>query len=111
MVLRISYILFIFSFIVSCNSSDTSKNETELKQPLSKAEIKHLFESNCASCHGCDGTLGMSGAKDLSISNLKKDEIKDRIQNGKNGMPSFEGIIQEGEQMDSIVSYVISLRK
>ena len=53
----------------------------------------------------------MSGAKDLSTSNLKKEEIKDRIQNGKNGMPSFEGIIQEGEQMDSIVSYVISLRK
>lgn len=111
MVLRYFYILFIFSFIVSCSSSNTSKNETESTQSLSKAEIKHLFESNCSSCHGVDGTLGMSGAKDLSISNLKPAEIKDRIQNGKNGMPSFEGLIQEGEQMDSIVSYVISLRK
>jgi mono/diheme cytochrome c family protein len=111
MVLKYLYIIFIFSFIASCNSSDTSKNEAESKQPLSKAEIKHLFESNCSSCHGGDGTLGISGAKDLSISKLKPTEIKDRIQNGKNGMPSFEGLIQEGEQMDSIVSYVISLRK
>ena len=109
MVLKFIYTLFVFSFIASCNSSNTSK--TESNQPLSKAEIKQLFESNCSSCHGVDGTLGMSGAKDLSISNLKPAEIKDRIQNGKNGMPSFEGLIQEGEQMDSIVSYVISLRK
>lgn len=111
MVLKFIPIFFIFSFLTACTSSNTLKNEDQGEAKISKAEVKHLFESNCSSCHGCDGTLGISGAKDLSLSQLKADEIKDRIQNGKNGMPSFEGLIQEGEQMDSIVSYVISLRK
>ncbi|MBI1837816.1 MAG: cytochrome c [Flavobacteriia bacterium] len=107
---KIQYSIFLVIF-TSCSNSQPNEIKKEGNKPLTKSDIKHLFESNCSSCHGCDGTLGMSGAKDLSISKLKDDEIKSRIQNGLNGMPSFEGIIEEGQQLDSIISYVKTLRK
>lgn len=109
MVLRFLYFI-LFVSLVSCNSNSTETTD-EPKKPLSKAEAKYLFQNNCASCHGIDGALGVGGAFDLSKSKLTEEEVKTVIQNGRNGMPSFEGIILPGDQQDKLVSIVKSLRK
>ena len=109
MVLRFIYFIFIFA-LVSCGSNSTESSEVS-KKPISKAEAKYLFQNNCASCHGLDGKLGVGGAFDLSKSALSEEEIKKVIQNGRNGMPSFEGIILPGDQQDKLISIVKSLRK
>jgi mono/diheme cytochrome c family protein len=49
--------------------------------------------------------LGVSGAKNLQKSKLNLQEIKQIIREGKNGMPSFEGIIEKENQLDSIAQY------
>ena len=64
----------------------------------------------CASCHGEDGKLGMSGAKDLSSSKLNEKEIGVILKNGKNGMPSFGESLNLNQQ-EALVVHVLSLRK
>lgn len=99
--------------IVACSSNEPT--QVEQQQPATPAESvsvgQQVFESNCVTCHGVDGKLGLSGAKDLSKSTLTAEEMKTVIQNGRNGMPSFEGIIPDGPQLDSLISVVLSLRK
>lgn len=107
-------VLIFSSFLIfSCSSNNevTTEKKTEENKPLSKAESVNLFNSNCATCHGADGKLGLSGAKDLSKSNLSDEVIKQMVLNGKNAMPSFEGMIKEGNQLNAIVEHVKSLRK
>ena len=88
------------------NNSTTESTETKVVN-----EGLQLFQANCVTCHGADGKLGLSGAKDLSKSALSASEMNTVIQNGRNGMPSFEGIIPDGPQLDSLISVVLSLRK
>lgn len=95
----------------ACTSKNTTSSSSEEAKPLTPIQAKQLFESKCSVCHGCDGTLGMSGAKDLSVSRLTDEQIKEIVLNGKNAMPSFQGMIEEGDQLDKIVSHVKSLRK
>jgi len=49
-----------------------------------------LYKANCLVCHGNDGKLGLSGSKDLSVSTLNSDAIKDMILHGKNSMPAAQ---------------------
>jgi mono/diheme cytochrome c family protein len=73
---------------------------------------KALYDAKCASCHGEDGTLGSSGAKDLSQSTLTDVEIKNSILNGnEKGMPPFKDQLGAEENLKLLVAYVKSLRK
>ena len=109
MVLR----LFVFSglfFLFSCGPQTEELKETSEEKPITKEDATSLFLVRCASCHGEDGKLGVSGAKDLSISTLTDAEISSTIYNGKNGMPSFGGSFTQ-EQLKALVPVVKSLRK
>lgn len=64
-----------------------------------------LFAKNCQVCHGADGKLGKSGAKDLSASTKTRDESRNLIENGKNGMPGFARYLTEDEIM-AVNAYV-----
>ncbi len=111
MVLRILFFGILFS-ITSCseNSSDKVNISTEeIIKPFTAADAKDLFLSKCTVCHGSDGKLGASQAKDLSTSKLSDEEILDRIKHGKNAMPPFEGLIPE-DQRKMLVSFVKTLR-
>ncbi len=79
-------------------------------KPFSIDDAKAVFTMRCASCHGDDGKLGMSGAKDLSVSKLSDKEILENVMNGKNAMPAFKEIIPN-EQHEQILIYIKSLRK
>jgi len=66
---------------------------------------KSLYEVNCKLCHGSDGKLGASGAKDLSATALDLAGIKEIILKGKGLMPAAP---VTDEQATAIAEYVNS---
>ena len=103
--------IFILGLVLNCLScsSDASIEPLENK-PFTEKDAVNLYTVKCSSCHGSDGKLGLSGAKDLSMSKLSDDQILQTIKMGKNVMPSFEGSISN-EQMKMLIPVVKSLRK
>jgi mono/diheme cytochrome c family protein len=77
-----------------------------------------LFETNCAKCHGPDGSADTAigkavGAKDLRSPEAQKltdAQIYAQIDQGKGNMPPFGGTLSKAE-IDSLVPYVRSLEK
>ncbi len=64
-----------------------------------------IYLSSCTMCHGRDGNLGMSGAKDLTQSTLTQEEMVAIVTHGKGGMASFEKMLSTkeiGEVVDHI---------
>lgn len=72
---------------------------------ISSTDGKSLYEANCVLCHGGDGKLASSGAKDLSVSVLDLAGIKEIITKGKGAMPAAQ--VNE-EQATAISEYVNS---
>lgn len=62
-----------------------------------------LYKANCVLCHGGDGKLGASGAKDLSASTMDVAAMKEIIIHGKGLMPAAQ--VTE-EQAGAIAEYV-----
>jgi cytochrome c553 len=94
-------------FFCSCGQSI---EEIE-KLPIDE-KGKALYENNCASCHGVDGKMGNSGAKDLSESTLTDQETINAILYGnEKGMPPFKDQLGSEENITLLLAYVKSLRK
>ncbi len=72
-------------------------------QAIVAGDGESLYKANCVVCHGNDGKLGASGAKDLSISTLDVASIKEMILHGKGSMPAAQ--VSE-EQAGLIADYV-----
>jgi uncharacterized membrane protein SirB2 len=75
--------------------------------------VKHgkaVFDANCVVCHGQDGQLGLSGAKNLKISIKNESEIIDLLVAGKNTMPSYKKQLNETE-MKALARYVLKMRE
>ena len=70
---------------------------------------KLIYGQVCSACHGMDGKLGISGAKDLSISVLSSTEINKTISEGKGLMQEYKDILSE-QDIASVAAYVESLR-
>ena len=68
------------------------------------ADGKALYENNCASCHGTDGKLGMSGSKDLTATQLDIAGINNIIVQGKGMMPKASQL--SPEQASAVAEYV-----
>jgi cytochrome c6 len=107
LVLRIS-IVSSFLFTTSCSSdpkiSETGNTE---KEPTAK----ELFDQNCASCHGVDGKLGNSGAKDLTKSKISDADILKIIEEGKNGMPPMKALLESDSNISNVAEYIKKMRK
>jgi mono/diheme cytochrome c family protein len=82
------------------------------------ADGQKLFETNCAKCHGPDGSgntaIGKAvGAKDLRSAEAKKltdAEIYTQIDQGKGNMPPFGDSLGKAKVND-LVAYVRELGK
>ena len=112
-IITICRLLVLFIFLSSCGSreNETSQfqsSEEEYETILSGAE---LYYQNCAACHGNDGKLGASGAKNLQQSNLSNERIHDIIVKGKGAMPPMKSAIDSGQKLDSITEFIKNLRK
>ena len=78
-----------------------------------QSDGQKLYDTNCAKCHGPDGsgntTVGKAvGAKDLGSAEAKKltdAEIHTQIEQGKNNMPPFGGTLNKA-QIDSLIPIV-----
>lgn len=102
-------ILATFSFfliIVSFGLAQKSKNEKAGDKTL-VVNGKEIYEEKCALCHGSDGKLGVSGAKDLSVSALDHKGIVTIITDGKNSMASYKAVLS-AEQIELVANYIES---
>ena len=70
-----------------------------------KFDGKQIYMDNCALCHGADGKLGMTGAADLSITQLDTTAIKNAILIGKGNMKKVDGI--SDEQAKAVAEYIL----
>jgi mono/diheme cytochrome c family protein len=64
---------------------------------------KALYEAKCVLCHGDDGKLGLTGAKDISASIMDVAAMKQIILKGKGAMPPAQ--VTE-EQAAAIAEYI-----
>lgn len=66
---------------------------------------KEIYTEKCALCHGDDGKLGLSGAKDLSATQMPHEGIVEIITNGKNAMTPYKDVLST-EQIEAVASYI-----
>jgi mono/diheme cytochrome c family protein len=83
-----------------------------------QSEGQKLYDTNCAKCHGPDGsgntTVGKAvGAKDLRSAEAKKltdAEIATQIDQGKGNMPPFGGTLTKA-QINALIPIVREFSK
>ena len=90
--------------------SETKKNE-DSSNPVDQAAIesKSLYMTYCVQCHGEDGAMGFSSAKNLQETVLTDSEISVLISKGKGVMPGFP-YLKDAEK-GKIISYLRGFRK
>ena len=93
----------VLSLFFACN---VKKEKTFKVEKTSGAQI---YSDRCVVCHGADGNLGVSGAKNLSISKISVDEVKMQVTNGKGAMTPFKNILTP-EEIEAVAEYSLSLR-
>jgi len=111
MVLRRLTFMLIFAGLTSCGNDSSSKNTDALPMETPSEKGASLYTVNCTSCHGEDGKMGGSGAKDLSESQLTDKQIKKILRKGKNAMPPMSAILETDENMDFVIQHIKTLRK
>lgn len=87
----------------SSGSSSSAKTATNRKGKL-------VYKQYCVTCHGMDGKLNVSGAKDLSVSTISREEATNQVTNGKGLMTPYKDILSE-EQIAAVVEYIEELRQ
>ncbi len=73
------------------------------------------FKTNCAACHGPDGSSDTPTGKSLNAADLRSAEVQKLsnaeiatvISDGKNAMPPFKNLSKE--QINSLVKYIRGL--
>ena len=107
----VSLLLIIYAYGISETKSPIFKREKVeiLANGDHLAVGQDVYAKMCQSCHGTDGKAGMSGAKDLSISNLSNDEKIAIITHGKNAMISYEKSLTK-EQIEAVAEYIETLK-
>ena len=94
--------------MVSCSSSGDNVKPELPETPEVAGE--NLFIMHCAACHGDDGKLGASGAKDLTASRLDDAALTKIITEGKNGMPPMKELLGNNKNIQLVINHVKKLR-
>ena len=98
--------LSFFLIIVAFGLAQKSKNE-KAGHEIAAVSGKEIFEEKCTLCHGSNGKLGVSGAKDLSVSVLDHKNMVTVITDGKNTMASYKAVLTI-EQIEAVANYIES---
>jgi cytochrome c6 len=109
MVLKSVQLLPFLLLFFSCQTG--SENTKEVTQQTPAEQGASLYTMHCAQCHGEDGKLGSSGAKDLSISKLSDQKILYIIKNGKGAMPPMKALLETDTNIQLVLSHIKALRK
>lgn len=103
---RITKYFFLAAIAAFCVWNFSSCSEEPKAQ--SPVDAHALFVKRCATCHGSEGNLQMSGAKNITVSQLSSDEIKNQIIHGKGGMPPFESMLTV-QEVEALTAYCMKL--
>ena len=97
--LAFAALLFITASCSNSEGKGTTANSTSTMTGNAPAKIdaQKLYNLNCKLCHGAEGNLGLSGAKDLTASTLTKEERISIISNGKGGMSGYSSVLSKKE--------------
>ena len=109
MVLKSCLFFVLFLLLFSCQT--TTENSEELATQTPAEQGASLYTMHCAQCHGEDGKLGSSGAKDLSKSVLADQQVLQIIKNGKGAMPSMKALLETEDNIHLVLSHVKALRR
>ncbi|TFJ94389.1 PQQ-binding-like beta-propeller repeat protein [Lentibacillus salicampi] len=82
---------------------DTDSGNNAVDQGL------NVYENNCLSCHGEDGSGGHNGPN-LQQTDMNQEQLIKQIKNGGGGMPGFEGTLSE-EEINSVIDYLKGLKQ
>ena len=99
-----SVLIVFFGFLFLWNLSSCGE-EAKASGPV---DAQAVFIKRCATCHGSEGNLQMSGAKKLTVSQLSAEEIKHQITYGKAGMPPFESMLTV-QEIEALTTYCMKL--
>ncbi len=97
--------LFMLASLLSCQSSE--KKDSGKKEGMGGEAI---YQRKCASCHGKDGKKGLSGAVDLTHSELSMEERIKVIRNGRGAMIPFKGSLSKKE-IRAVARYLDEFKK
>jgi len=67
-----------------------------------------IYRTHCTLCHGNDGKLNLSGAKDLSVSVLTREEMIRQVSEGKGAMMAYKNVLTRKE-IEAVVDHVRTL--
>lgn len=106
------FLFFCSLFLFCCGNSGggTYTGETKVIDTKSSPEGALVFDKNCKICHGADGTLGLNGAKNLTLSSMPLPDRVLQITQGKNLMPAFKSMLTS-EEINAVASYTLQLKK
>ena len=104
--------LSLLLIIASYGMAEMSKKATKVEIAVTTPDQlgKSVYAAQCQACHGEDGKLGMAGSKDLTATNMVKDDITLLLNNGKNAMPKFKDALST-EEIDAVSEYVLQMKK
>jgi cytochrome c6 len=104
-----------FLFVTACESAQdkitrrgAAAKQTE-GETAGSPDGMAVFRRHCVTCHGADGKLGLSGAKDLTQSALSREERITQITNGKNLMTPYRDVLSAAE-IKAVAEYTLGLK-
>lgn len=95
--------------LVACQNNPQPQSEFDKQTPAEQGAS--LYSMHCAQCHGEDGKLGASGAKDLSKSSLSEAQISKIIENGKGAMPPMKALLETDQNTNLVIDHIKKLRR
>ncbi|WP_162428368.1 SirB2 family protein [Pontibacter pudoricolor] len=100
------------------DTTDTTPNTSEtapadIVASLNQTALTNaqtIFVQQCATCHGEDGTKGLSGAANLTQSQLNLTGRKQVIAEGRGLMPAFGEQLSE-QELEEVAAYTMTFKK
>lgn len=100
--------LFALVAMLACSSTSDGP-EASATITAAPPDGAKLFQMQCTLCHGRDGKLGLSGAKDLTVSALTREQMILLVTDGKGMMMPYKNVMRP-EEIEAVVDHVRSLR-
>lgn len=106
--------VLLMAIISACgNSEGADRDGTVLEAEPTKGGSTAgavIYNAQCVLCHGRDGRLGLSGAKDLTLSTLSREEMVALLASGKGAMAGYATMLSTAD-IEAVVDHLRSLPK
>ena len=109
--MRTGHMLWIpaFLLLIACGGQSGSPGGPPgAPQVSEKSPGEQVYNTHCTLCHGKDGSLQLSGAKDLRISTASREEMIEQVTKGRGSMMGYENVLTKAE-IEAVVDHVRTL--